>query len=166
MRHSHVHVEENRFSNIIIRFSDYQVFRIRNFTVASAQKFEELEVWQEARKLVKAIYCSTQEGKFAKDFGLRDQIQRAAVSVMSNIAEGFERGGNKEFAHFLYLAKGSAGEVRSQLYVASDLGYLDQAAFEKLNQSALCVARQLSGFIKYLNNASKPPRSESDNLKT
>ena len=134
--------------------------------MASVQKFEELEVWQEARQLVKAIYCTTQEGNFAKDFGLRDQIQRAAVSVMSNIAEGFERSGNKEFSYFLYLAKGSAGEVRSQLYIASDLGYLEKPTFEKLNQSALCVSRQLSGFIKYLNTASKQTPAESDHLKT
>jgi len=119
--------------------------------MASIERFEELEVWQEARKLVKAVYAASQEGAFAKNFGLRDQIQRASVSIMSNIAEGFERSGNKEFAHFLYMAKGSAGEVRSQLYVALDLGYLDQNAFKRLHDSALCVVRQLSGFIKYLN---------------
>ena len=81
----------------------------------------------------------------------RDQIQRASVSIMSNIAEGFERSGNKEFSHFLYMAKGSAGEVRSHLYIAQDLGYLDEAEFKKLYELALCVVRQLSGFIKYLN---------------
>ncbi len=127
--------------------------------MASFEKFEDLEVWQEARKLVKAIYQATQAGTFARDQGLRGQIQRAAVSVMSNIAEGFERSGNKEFTHFLYLAKDSAGEVRSQLYVALDLGYFDQKSFTALNGSVLSISKQLSGFIKYLNRcaASKSP---------
>ena len=120
--------------------------------MASIERFEELEVWQEARKLVRAAYAASQQGAFAKNFGLRDQIQRASVSIMSNIAEGFERSGNKEFSHFLYMAKGSAGELRSQLYVALDLSYLDQTAFKQLHDSALCVVRQLSGFIKYLNS--------------
>lgn len=84
--------------------------------------FEDLEVWKEARRLTNRIYRMTQDAKFSKDFGLRDQIQRAVVSIMSNIAEGFERGGNQEFIQFLYIAKGSCGEVRSQLYVALDRG--------------------------------------------
>ena len=78
-------------------------------------KFEDMEVWQNARSLTKKIYICSSNGKFSKDFGLRDQIRRASVSIMSNIAEGFERGSNKEFIQFLFIAKGSAGEVRSQL---------------------------------------------------
>ena len=79
--------------------------------------FEDLEVWKEARRLTNEVYATTRDTGFSKDFGLRDQIRRAAVSVMSNVAEGFERGGNQEFVQFLYIAKGSCGEVRSQLYV-------------------------------------------------
>jgi four helix bundle protein len=84
------------------------------------KNFEELEIWQEARRLTQAIYQLTKREKFSRDFSLRDQIQRAAVLVISNIAEGFERGGNQEFVQFLYVAKASCGEVRSQLYVAVD----------------------------------------------
>ena len=80
------------------------------------QNFEDLEIWKEARGLTQAIYRLTRDSRFSKDFGLRDQIQRAAISIMSNIAEGFERGGNQEFIQFLYVAKGSCGEVRSQLH--------------------------------------------------
>ena len=90
------------------------------------KNFEDLEIWKDARALTRAIYQLTRSPKFSKDFGLRDQIQRATVSIMSNIAEGFERGGNREFIQFLYVAKASCGEVRSQLYVAMDQNYLDQ----------------------------------------
>jgi four helix bundle protein len=93
--------------------------------------FEDLEVWKEARRLTREIYRLTQDGKFSRDFGLREQIRRAAVSVMSNIAEGFERGGNQEFIQFLYVAKGSCGEVRSQLYVALDQAYVGQPEFDE-----------------------------------
>ncbi len=87
-------------------------------------RFEEIEAWQKARQLSAAIYKTTNAGIFSRDFGLRDQIRRAAVSVMSNIAEGFDRGGNKEFIQFLYIAKGSAAEIQAQLYVALDAGYM------------------------------------------
>jgi len=89
-----------------------------------ARYFEDLEIWKEARHLTREIYRLTSGSQFSKDFNLRGQIQSAAVSVMSNIAEGFERGGNQEFGQFLYIAKGSCGEVRSQLYVTVDLGYV------------------------------------------
>ena len=90
--------------------------------MSTIDKFEDMEVWQNARSITKKTYICSGSGQFSKDYGLRDQIQRAAVSIMSNIAEGFERGSNKEFIQFLFIAKGSAGEVRSQLYVALDLG--------------------------------------------
>jgi four helix bundle protein len=90
--------------------------------MANISKFEEIEAWCKARLLTKEIYAATSQGEFAHDFALRDQIRRASVSIMSNIAEGFERGGNKEFRQFLFMAKGSAGEVRSQLYIALDIG--------------------------------------------
>ena len=90
------------------------------------KNFEDLEIWKDARALTRAVYQLTSDPRFSKDFGLRDQIRRASVSIMSNIAEGFERGGNQEFIQFLYVAKGSCGEVRSQLYAAMDQNYLDQ----------------------------------------
>jgi four helix bundle protein len=94
--------------------------------------FEDLEIWKEARRLTNKIYCLASRPKFAKDFGLRGQIQNATISVMSNIAEGFERTGNQEFSQFLYVAKGSCGEVRSQLYVAVDQGYISANEAEGL----------------------------------
>ena len=98
------------------------------------KNFEDLEIWKEARRLTQAkfIRLIKRFAKFSKDFGLRDQMQRAAVSIMSNIAEGFERGGNQEFIQFLYVAKGSCGEVRSQLYVALDQEYVDQKVADNL----------------------------------
>jgi four helix bundle protein len=86
------------------------------------ERFEEMEIWQQARAVAKEVYAVSSQGGFGRDLGLRSQLQRAAVSIMSNIAEGFERGTNKEFVQFLFIAKGSAGEVRSQLFLALDLG--------------------------------------------
>ena len=94
--------------------------------MAEIKRFENVEAWRKARELVSAIYAVSSKSAFAKDFGLRDQIRRAAVSILSNIAEGFERGGDKEFSQFLSLAKASCGEVRSQLYVALDQKYLTE----------------------------------------
>src|ERR687892_445730 len=88
------------------------------------KNFEDLEIWKDARRLTQEIYQLTKDSKFSTDFALRDQIQRAAVSIMSNIAEGFERGGNQGFIQFLFVAKASCGEVRSQLYVALDQSYV------------------------------------------
>jgi four helix bundle protein len=113
-------------------------------------RFEDIEAWRKSRELVKDIYGITSGGGFAKDFGLRDQIRRAAISVMSNIAEGFERGGNKEFLQFLALAKGSSGEVRSQLYVALDQSYLGQKDFDSVSAQATEVSRLIAGLMKYL----------------
>lgn len=121
--------------------------------MASIEKFEDIEAWQKARKLTREIYRVTNQGPFAKDFGLRDQIRRAAVSVMSNIAEGFERGGDKEFAQFIALAKGSSAEVRSQLYVALDQGYIDRDTFDSLSKATLAINRMLAGLMKYLRNS-------------
>jgi len=94
--------------------------------MARIEKFEDIEAWQQARQFAKAVNAVTSEEKFAHDFGLRDQIQRAAVSVMSNIAEGFERGGVREFIQFLFIAKGSTAEVQAQPYMALDVGYIKQ----------------------------------------
>ncbi len=110
------------------------------------KNFEELEIWKEARRLTGEVYKLTKDLKFSKDFDLSRQIQRAAVSIMSNIAEGFERGGNQEFIQFLYIAKGSCGEVRSQIYVALDQQYIDQ----KQADSLLVMLKRLSVMIKHL----------------
>ena len=99
--------------------------------MAQTIKFEDIDAWQKSRELTLRIYEMTQQGAFSKDYGLRDQIRRASVSVMSSIAEGFERVGNKEFYQFLAIAKGSAGEIRSQLYIAQDVGYLNKRNSKK-----------------------------------
>lgn len=109
------------------------------------EKFEDLIAWQKARELTKIIYQITNYGKFSKDFGLRDQIRRSAVSIMSNIAEGFERGGRAEFHQYLVIAKGSCAELRSQLYVALDAGYLDIVTYQKVNALAEETSRLIGG---------------------
>ncbi|MFN2516241.1 MAG: four helix bundle protein [Pyrinomonadaceae bacterium] len=116
-------------------------------------RFEEIESWKKARSLTREIYEATATGQFVRDFGLKDQIRRGAVSILSNIAEGFERGGDREFAQFLAVAKGSCGEVRAQLYVALDQGYFSQEAFERLAGSAIEVGELLSGFMRYLKGS-------------
>ena len=109
------------------------------------ERFEDLIAWQKAMELTRAIYQVTRDGSFARDFGLSAQIQRASVSIMSNIAEGFERGGRGEFHQFLSTAKASCAEVRSQLYVALDIGYLDQSKFNKFLSQAEEVGRIVGG---------------------
>lgn len=120
--------------------------------MAKIEKFEDIEAWQKARELSKAIYAVTGDGAFARDFGLRDQIRRAAVSVMSNIAEGFDRSGNRELIQFLFIAKGSAAEVQAQLYVALDAGYLNLEQFQQLYALAGDTSRLIVGFIRYLKS--------------
>ncbi|MDT4955181.1 MAG: hypothetical protein QOJ02_3319 [Acidobacteriota bacterium] len=105
--------------------------------MAKIERFEDMECWKKARELTKFVYEISSISKFAHDYGLRDQIRRASVSVLSNIADGFERDGNKEFIQFLSLAKGSSGEVRAQLYVAFDQQYITKEQFELLTERAL-----------------------------
>ena len=119
----------------------------------SVDRFESLEVWQKARKMVPWLYALTAHGGLSKDFALRDQMRRAAISVLSNIAEGFERGGNREFAQFLYIAKGSAGELRAQVYVAADLNYIDDKACGEILRRLEQISRMLSGLISYLRRS-------------
>jgi len=119
-----------------------------------AKTFEDLKVWQDAREFVKSIYELTASNNFAKDYGLKDQIQRAAVSIMNNIAEGFERNNNKEFVVFLKYSKGSAGEIRSMLYVALDLNYISKSIFDEYYNNVINIITQISNFIKYLKNYS------------
>jgi four helix bundle protein len=121
--------------------------------MATLERFEDLEVWKKARTLTKLVYEVTASGEFARDFGLRDQIRRAAVSVMSNIAEGFERDGNKEFIQFLSLAKGSCGEVRAQLYVAFDQTYVTDTQLQSLAEKSLEIGRLIAGLMKYLHTS-------------
>jgi four helix bundle protein len=108
-------------------------------------KFEDLIAWQKARELTKAVYLVTRQEPFAKDFGLSGQIQRAAVSIMSNIAEGYERNSSADFHRFLVMAKASCAEVRSQLFVALDIGYLTTDEFTRLHTQANEVARLVGG---------------------
>lgn len=113
--------------------------------VKKIRRFEDLIAWQKARELTKRIYSLTQQGNFERDYGLRDQIRRAAVSVMSNLAEGFDRGGRAEFHQFLVIAKGSSAEVRSQLYVALDVGYISQSEFDHVFSMAEEVTKIIGG---------------------
>ena len=113
--------------------------------LSKIERFEDLIAWQKARELMRSIYQVSRQGAFAKDFELSRQIQRAAVSIMSNIAEGFERGGRGEFHQFLSTAKASCAEVRSQRYVALDVGYLNQPEFAQLLSYAEEVGRILGG---------------------
>ncbi len=115
--------------------------------------FEDIEAWQKARNLTREIYVVSNLGSFSKDYGLRDQIRRAGVSIMSNIAEGFERGGTREFVQFLSMAKGSSGEVRSQRYVAVDQGYIDKDAFEQQFKLATETSRMIAGLMNYLRKS-------------
>ena len=121
----------------------------------AARRFEDLAFWQQARELTRVIYALTQKDGFAKDYGLKDQVQRAAVSVMSNIAEGFSRGTNVEFLQFLFIAKGSLSEVQSQLYVALDLAYITQDEFRQVYAKADHVAKTMNAFIQSVKRTGK-----------
>ena len=124
------------------------------------ERFENLIAWQKARELTRTIYQVTREGAFAKDFGLSNQTQRAAVSIMSNLAEGFERSGSGEFYQFLSIAKSSCAEVRSQLYVALDVGYLEQIKFDQLFSQAEEVGKIIGGLRAAIEKHRKPRREE------
>ncbi len=141
--------------------------------MTTIHRFEEIEAWQTARELTRAVYSISKEGAFSRDFGLRDQMRRAAVSIMSNIAEGFESRTSGLFLEFLGRAKGSPGELRAQLYIASDADYLTKEQFASL--CALCekCSGQISGFSSYLESlpkhkrfASPPSTSKPPNLPT
>lgn len=122
--------------------------------MSKIHRFEDIEAWQLARELTGEVYRLTLKEAFNRDYGMKDQIRRAAVSVMNNVAEGFERGSNKDFAKFLFIARGSAGEVRSLLYIAKDLGYISAQEFE--NNKALCcrIGGALWGLIQHLKKTS------------
>ena len=119
------------------------------------QTFEDIQIWKQARELTQIIYQISSKEQFSKDYGLKDQIRRSSVSIMSNIAEGFERCSNKEFILFLSYSKGSCGELRSQLYVAYDQHYIDEDNFMVLSGKAIELSKMISGFMKYLRNSGK-----------
>jgi four helix bundle protein len=119
------------------------------------ETFEDLRVWQKGIELVKQVYILTKDGELSRDFGLRDQLRRASVSIPTNIAEGFERYSRKEYVNFLNIAKGSAGEVRSLLRVALEVGYLEQPTYNQLYNQTVELSRMLFTQIQAINQSIK-----------
>jgi four helix bundle protein len=140
--------------------------------MATFKRFEDIEAWKIARRLTSGIYEVTKAGAFSRDFPLRDQVRRAGISTMSNVAEGFERDGRKEFIQFLSVAKGSSGEVKSHLYVALDQGYIVQEAFDRLYGLASESGRTIGGLMNYLRDVAirgtkyKQPETRNSKLET
>jgi four helix bundle protein len=122
------------------------------------ERFEDIESWKLARQVSNRVYDVSSEGAFSRDFALVNQLRRASISIMSNIAEGFERDGNKEFLQFLSVAKGSCGEVRSQLYIASDRGYIDETTFNEICGLLVETSKTVSGFMRYLRQSEERGR--------
>ena len=120
--------------------------------MARINSFEEIEAWKTSRQLIKEIYGVTNQNNFSTDYSLKDQIRRSAVSVSANIAEGFERETTKEFIRFLYISKASCGELRSHLYTALDLNYINQTQFNELKETCISISKMLSKFITYLKS--------------
>jgi len=118
--------------------------------MAAIKQFEDIQAWQQARELVREVYKACAEGRLSRDFGLRDQLCCAAVSSMSNVAEGFAKKSDRDFAHFLDIARGSITEVQSLLYVALDVGYIEKSEFEKLRKRTEETASLISGLTSYL----------------
>ena len=123
--------------------------------MGNIQRFEDLEIWQKARALNQNIFRLISDTQLQKDFKLREQINGAAGSIMDNIAEGFERDGNKEFVQFLSIAKGSCGEVRSQLYRSYDREYIDQDQFNELKNQCSNLSRQINALMKYIKSSDR-----------
>ena len=121
--------------------------------MATFKRFEDIESWKIARTLTNRVYEVSRQGEFARDFGLRDQIRRAAVSIMSNIAEGYDRSGTGEFIQFLATAKGSAAEVRCQLYIALDQGYIEDQSFAELARATVDTQSLIGGLMNYLRRS-------------
>ena len=150
----------------MFKSSRVQSLRVEETMVQSSrvESFEDLNVYNQARQLTNEIYTITKQGSFSKDYGLADQIRRASVSIMSNIAEGFERGTNTEFIQFLFIAKGSCGEVRAQLTIAFDQKYIDDDSYKGLVDRCRRISGMISNLITYLKGSrlkgskfTKPP---------
>jgi four helix bundle protein len=120
--------------------------------MATFERFEDIEAWKIGREVTNHLYALTNRGSFARDFALRDQMRRASISITSNIAEGFERDGAREFIQFLSNSKGSTGELRSQIYVARDQQYISQADFDSLYDQLSRISRMNAGLMNYLQN--------------
>ncbi len=121
--------------------------------MTAIKKFEDVEAWKLARTATQLVYAASLNAAFSRDFALVNQIRRASISVMSNIAEGFERSGNREFLQFLAVAKGSCGEVRSQLYIARDQNYIDGRTFDEISRVLIETSKTIAGFMKYLQTS-------------
>jgi four helix bundle protein len=121
--------------------------------MAAIKRFEDLNSWKKTRELAVRFYRFSEKGSLSKDFALRDQMRRSIVSVMSNLAVGFERNGNKEFLNFCHIAKASAGEFRSQLYLAADVNYLSPEEFDGFSQSNLEISAMIADLIRYLQSS-------------
>jgi len=130
--------------------------------MSAITRFEDIEAWKTARRLANIVYELSNQSKFSRDFGLRDQIRRASISIMSNIAEGFESRTDSQFRHFLGIAQASAGEARSQLYIAMDLNYITEEKFQETCGVADLCSRQIANFIKYLESNQRPRRTSDD----
>ena len=120
--------------------------------MGSIKSFKDIKAWQAGILLVREIYIASQNGPFSRDFALRDQIRKAVLSIPSNIAEGFEREGNKEFIQFLTVAKGSTGEVQTQLRIAWEVGYITEEDFKRMDDICTEVINMISGFLRYLRS--------------
>jgi four helix bundle protein len=131
--------------------------------MAKVTQFEDLKIWQQARRLVSMVYRLQVHPAFKRDLAFRDQLQRAAVSVMSNIAEGFERGTNADFIRFLNIAKGSCGEMRSLLYLAEDIGHLPEGSTHPSREDCKALSRQIAGLISYLNDRISQSSTKAEN---
>lgn len=121
--------------------------------MSTFNSFEGMEAWQKARKLTSEIYSISRNPEFLKDFGLKNHIRKTSISIMANIAEGFERGGKKEFIQFLSISKGSSGELKSHLYIALDQKYIEEIEFHKLITLANEIGKMLNGLMKYLKSS-------------
>ena len=130
--------------------------------MAKIERFEDIIAWQKAMELCDLVYKSTNTDSFSRDYALKDQIRKSAISVPSNIAEGFEREGNNQFIYFLLTAKASCGELRTQIHIAQNNNYINETEFQKLYSLTIEVSKMISGFVSYLraNKKTKPKLSQ------